>query len=100
MRHVAVVLRAEPTTGDRLAEGLRNALGFTLARENRVSVYFLTPARPALVSPLPCYRRPIDGLRACRARLVVEGGACGDAAPASRDDIYAELSDCDAITCW
>lgn len=105
MKVVAVVLRAAPSAGDRLAEGLRNAVGSALERGNRVTVYLVGPAVDALGNPAGDLRRPLEALRSMRTRIVVEAGSLASAGGIAveslpRERIFAEISAADAVVSW
>lgn len=123
MKTVAFLLRRAPGAGDRLVEGLRNAVGLAAERGADVAVYLVQDAarlfaggadqRPAEA------RLALDALRALRRRVVVEAEAlaavagparaAGPAGPAGPDPnvetaprarIFDEISRAEALIVW
>ncbi|MBI3271292.1 MAG: DsrE family protein [Planctomycetes bacterium] len=115
MRRIAVVLRREAYGTARAAEGLRNAVGLSLADGNQVTAILLDDAAwlaaggdPTGIG-MPAAAKPISTLVELSQRVWVERESIQErgipalafpVAVKGRDELCAFLAACDAVVTW
>lgn len=115
MREIAVVIRRDALGTARAVEGLRNAVGLTLADGNRVTAILLDDAallaagaEPERLGLAPA-AKPVRTLLELGHAVWVERESLrerGDAAPVlpvavkGREEIWSFLARCDVVVTW